>query len=127
MSLEYYRIEAYHIDEIDGDFLGAYVFEGETRKFLLSDLGYSILLNNVLLEKIKEHKIDEALAVILVQHRFIKLKNYQANGIKSYDEIHPVYFMIDLTNRCNMACKYCLRDGDDCATTKTISKYVTIF
>ena len=122
MSLEYYRIEAYHIDKIDGDFLGAYVFEGETRNFLLSDSGYSILLDNILLKQVKEHKIDEALAVILVQHRFIKLKNYQTNGIKSYDKVHPVYFMIDLTNRCNMACKYCLREGDEYTTTKKISK-----
>ena len=47
MSLEYYRIEAYYIDKIDGDFLGAYVFEGETRNFLLSDSGGKTLIQNV--------------------------------------------------------------------------------
>lgn len=122
MSVQYYRIEAYHIEEMNADFLGAYVFTGKNRNFLLNDSGYSVLLDDILTESIRKQDIDDELAIILVQHRFIRLNDYSTEEINLSENIHPVYFMIDLTNRCNMACKYCLRDGEDSLTAKTISE-----
>lgn len=122
MSLKFDRIDAYPLDEIDGNFVGAYVFYGQNRNFLLNREGYSVLLDNELVEKIKNHNIDDELGVILIQHRMIKLRTEQSVLEEPVCDIHPVYFMIDLTNRCNMACKYCLREGEDTLNDKTMSE-----
>ena len=126
MNLNAFRINSYYIEDLNADFLGTYAFKGNNRNFLLSDLGYSVLLDDVLLDSIKNKQINEELAIILIQHRFIKLLNYDntvenISSDQNNNDINPVFFMIDLTNRCNMACKYCLRDGNDTLEPKVIS------
>lgn len=114
-------IEGYYIDEMQAEFTGAYVFEGSYRNFLLNKQGYSILVDNEVLEDVRNKDIRDNLAVTLVQHRFLKLANSEP-CFNEVNDIHPVYFMIDMTNRCNMLCKYCLREGEDSENSKSMSK-----
>lgn len=122
-------IEPFALEEYNALFSGAYVFSGFGRNFLLNKDGYSILLDDELLEEIEKKEIEEALAVVLIQHRFLKLQSNDGPLSKNNserDNIHPVFFMIDLTNRCNMACRYCLRESEDSADSRVLTKDMAI-
>lgn len=119
----FYHINSFRTESVDAEFTGAYVFPGRNRNFLINDQGYSILLDDDLLKDITENTIGEELAVTLIQHRFLRLDDVpEETGKKvSFDGIHPVFFMIDLTNSCNMACKYCLRESEGSENSKILS------
>ena len=122
VDVKHYWIEGFVPDSFPAEFTGAYVFKGNNRNFLLNKQGYSILLDDELLKDVEDHNIGEELAVLLIQHRFLLLDdNENAAEKNSRDDIHPVFFMIDLTNRCNMACKYCLREAEMSENSKTLS------
>ena len=122
VDIKHYWIEGFVPDSFPAEFTGAYVFKGKNRNFLLNKQGYSILLDDELLKDVEDHNIGEELAVLLIQHRFLLLDdNENAAEKNSRDDIHPVFFMIDLTNRCNMACKYCLREAEMSENSKTLS------
>lgn len=116
-----FRIAPYKIEEYDVQFKGAYVFQKNGKNLLLSDDGYMVLLDNELLEQVEGHRPDEALVMLLLQHRFATGKEPEDAAPLQHDAEHPVFFMIDLTNRCNMACRYCLREGDGAIPAKVIS------
>lgn len=94
-------------------FNGAYVFECADRSLLINENGYIILLDNALLSQLKQHCLNEELTMLLIQHRFASMDEVELPIMQTDKRVHPVFFMIDLTNRCNMACRYCLRDGED--------------
>lgn len=136
---EYYWIEDYDMDSVPAHFTGAYVFPGNNRNFLINRNGYSILLDDELLNEVKSRNVGEELAVTLIQYRFLMLEDEEGenagyhkqsddrSGINGkINDIHPVFFMIDLTNRCNMACRYCLREAEDSENRRILSEETAV-
>lgn len=64
------------------------------------------------LDSIESQNIDNELAFFLVQRGLAKYDN--SREISYYCEaIRPEFFLIDLTKKCNLACKYCFREFAD--------------
>lgn len=106
-------IPSFRDESLGITFNGAYVFESDGRNLLINGKGYIILLDDVLLGKLKQRCLNEELAMFLIQHRFASLDEMELPTMQTDMSVHPVFFMIDLTNHCNMACRYCLRDSED--------------
>lgn len=108
-------IKAFEKDNIKFD--GAWVFSNEKRFILLSRLGTSIILDNMLLQQIKNKTISDELAFKLVSHGIARVDN--SPSIERTIAILPKFFIIDLTKRCNLGCIYCFRQIE---RTDSISK-----
>lgn len=98
--------------------------DGE-KAVLVEGSGHIILLDKKYVSLLQAHKIPSAIKGKLMSRNFIK-----DNGISDIDDIScafmakPEFFMIDLTKRCNMHCKYCLRDvslEDESISTETVN------
>lgn len=120
MSLSISKLLPFHIDIFEGDFLGAYAFQLDNKCMLLGLDGSMLLVDADLYNCIKTREIDDELAMVLAQHKLI---SFNSEPISEHEEsVKPVFFMIDLTNRCNMACKYCLREGEDSIKAKVMTQ-----
>lgn len=115
------KIPCFRDDAQGITFNGAYVFSAGGRNMLLNQYGYTAIIDDSLLKQLKKQEITEELAMFLIQHRFVSMDDIEFSVVQTDKTIHPVFFMIDLTNRCNMACKYCLRDGDDSPSAKVMT------
>lgn len=98
-------IEAFKTENIEFD--GAWIFSNNERAFLLSRIGTSIILDNILIEQILRKNISDELAFKLVSHGLARVNN--SPSPKRTDIVLPKFFIIDLTQRCNLACIYCFR------------------
>lgn len=103
-------------------FSGAYVWSYAHRHLLLSGSGHIILLNDRLFESLSDRKPEEELCIKLLQRGFLSFIGQEGTDPQPEDPIRPTFFMIDLTNRCNMSCIYCLRDGDTARKIRIISE-----
>ena len=108
-----FSVPGFRDESLGITFHGAYVFESDDKNLLLNENGYMLLLDDVLLGKLKRQDLSEELTMLLMQHRFASMDEVELSTMQTDMRVHPVFFMIDLTNRCNMACRYCLRDGED--------------
>lgn len=104
------------------EFSGAYAWSYEHRHLLLAENGHMILLNDRLFESLSDRKPEEELCIKLLQRGFASFSGQTDTDIQQEHQIRPTFFMIDLTNRCNMGCIYCLRDGDTARKARTISE-----
>lgn len=125
MSMKIEKIPAYHIDTIDGTMQEITVFSESGRNLLLGKNGNMFLCSDEILDEIKNNVIEDKLFVPLVQHGLLSIGDMNQNSDKDL-EVHPVFFMIDMTNRCNMACKYCLREREDSDKAYSISSEMLI-
>ena len=93
------------------EFLGAYVFSEKGKNCLLASNGCTMFVSDELMKRLKNHKLDDAFMIKLVQHglAYVPGKNLFYSG----KEIEIHYFIIDLTKRCNFDCIYCFRKLDD--------------
>ena len=103
-------------------FRGCYVFSKGEKHLLLGENGNIILINDILYQMLLERNVDDDLWFKLLQRRFAVHKQNPKVMDEPQFQIRPTYFMIDITNRCNMRCKYCLRDGEASLDTKVIDE-----
>lgn len=100
---------------IDNNFFidDIFVFTNKSNgySFLLSRKGCSMIVSKELLENIKEKNIDETLKFKLLQHGLANIKNPSISLSRKKDK--NIYFIIDVTKRCNFNCLYCFRNLND--------------
>lgn len=110
-------------DQIMGvEFSGGYAWSYAHRHLLLSTDGHMILLDDHLFQSLLRQKPEEDLCIKLLQRGFAHFCGQKRSDTRFQDQIRPTFFMIDLTNRCNMNCIYCLRDGDTVRNPRIISE-----
>jgi len=81
-------------------------YNGNTM-LLCRENGATLFITSSIADDIDEGRVNDAISRKLFANGFI-----QDNRMLSCDdscEILPQFFLIDLTNKCNMACAYCLR------------------
>lgn len=106
-----------------------YVYTNEKSGYslLLGENGSIMIIDKYLLEDIKEKKINENFKFKLIQHGLASLKD---NNISISDNVNKnIYFVIDVTKKCNFNCIYCFRDLSDTRviddkTLKDICQYI---
>ncbi len=96
----------FYVDDI-------FVFTNESNKysFLLNKNGCSMVVDEELLDSIKRKNIEENLKFKMLQHGLAKLKNPKISTSKEKNK--NIYFIIDVTKKCNFNCLYCFRNLDD--------------
>ncbi len=128
MDREMEYIDSFYDQPNEAFFHGAFVFATNEKVLLIERGGNIVLLKHELYRQIKRRQIDENLLIKLLQRGFFSLTNgatitnstNAAQFLKS--NISPTFFMVDITNRCNMACHYCLREEAYSNSPKTIRK-----
>lgn len=88
--------------------------------------GHILCTDRTVFEAFAAHEISSGLSRKLKSHCFIQQKTTRCDS--NACPIKPEFFMVDLTNRCNMQCKYCLRDVNhetQSASPKTIADICT--
>lgn len=94
-------------------FSGAHVYYNSDRAFLISQAnGTSMLLDRDLLDELWNHSPSEGLRLKLVQRAFATYANSRPVSLAA-EKACPVFFMIDLTKRCCLDCRYCFRNFED--------------
>lgn len=121
------KIDAFTDHNSTQNFSGAMLFQAGKACMLYAQ-GHCLLLDSELANMIKDGKIPEKLIIPLRSRGFFGSLRYQ--DTKSCQLVRPEFFMIDMTDRCNMKCKYCLRDVQSAgrsiqtATLKEICQYI---
>lgn len=106
MKIKY--IEKYKINE-NYSFIGGYLYTQDNWNLLLNNYyGISIILDNFCIKLILDNNINDDLMFKLYQRGFIIHK--RNNLIIKTDVVRPNFFLINLTNNCNLSCKYCFRN-----------------
>lgn len=97
-------------------------FEFEERVLLLDRQGHILLMKRELCDSIRNQKISDDLLLKLLQRK-LACDMGQTQKCETNDplEIKPMFFMIDLTNKCNMGCRYCLRSIENDPEEDSIS------
>lgn len=124
---KYYYIEK---KEKDGYiFNGCYVFKNLklNKNVIISPSGTNMMIDNILLQKLENLELDEDFILKLVQRGFVDYKNSR-KIINTYNIINPTFFLLDLTEYCNLDCIYCFRNlkGKKMTESKAIEicKYI---
>lgn len=92
---------------------GFYLFESNKSNycFLLNKKGCSIILDKKLVSDILSNNIKEKLKMKLLSHGMAHIKTLNIKIPKELND--DVYFIIDLTKKCNFDCFYCFRNLND--------------
>lgn len=97
-----------------------YLNEGNA--ILIEESGHIIIVDEKYIHELQKHRIPKEIENKLKSRMFIKDNDiYQSETVTCGLEIKPEFFMVDLTKKCNMHCKYCLRNVSDtyeCITSK---------
>ncbi len=94
-------------------FRGAHVYYNKKTALLVSpEHGSTLLIDKELLSKLKSQDISSGLKLKLVQRGLATYRNSRSVNY-SAEKACPVFFMIDLTKRCCLGCRYCFRDLED--------------
>lgn len=126
----YSKIEPYYASKDSFHFYGAFAYVCAHKSFLISDDGHCLMIDESLLNEILSHKVSQGLRRKLISRGFGGNTEKRRFFIDR-NEILPEFIMIDLTNRCNMQCRYCLRNivmGNHMISEKTvhdICNYIT--
>ena len=121
-------IKAYRIKEFTLNKSYYFWIENIDRYFLLGDNGTSIIVDGNLFNSIINKRPSEELKFKLIQHGLAKLKN-ELKETKKGNQLDSIYFIIDITKRCNFKCLYCFRNLNDNREIKSdmlidICKYI---
>lgn len=113
---------------IDGQlsFRGCYAYSKGGKHLLLGETGSMILINDFIYQKILAQELDEDIWFKLLQRRLAVHKEQDSSNQNESILIRPTYFMIDMTSRCNMGCRYCLRDSEKSSEAKVIDREMVI-
>lgn len=121
------KIDAFTDHDSTQNFSGAMLFQVGKRCMLYAQ-GHCLLLDLELANILKNGKIPKKLMLPLQSRGFCGSLPHQ--DTKSCQSVRPEFFMIDMTDRCNMKCKYCLRDVQSAGrsiqtvTLKKICQYI---
>jgi uncharacterized protein len=76
---------------------------------LFEKTGHIIIFDKKYVYELMEHRIPKELEGKLTSRMFIKDESNNVN-YKCGNKAMPEFIMVDLTKKCNMHCRYCLRD-----------------
>ncbi len=87
-------------------FQGGMLFRSGGRCLLHGRDGHIVLMEGALADQLLDREIPGRL------YRALRSRGFLGNDMADSPcpAVRPEFFMIDLTSRCNMACRYCLRD-----------------
>lgn len=126
MELKQGYLEKFESSDGQLSFCGCYAFSKGKKHLLLGENGNIILINDTIYRKILDNELDEEIWFKLLQRRLAVHKEQDSPSQEESILIRPTYFMIDMTNRCNMGCRYCLRDNKSSLEVKVIDKEMVI-
>jgi len=106
------RIKKFTVDD-NIIFNDLYVFTNENNNYsyLLGKNGCSMIVDSHLLNDLKNHDINEDFQFKLLGHGLLELKNPVIKLTECDD--NNIYFVIDVTKKCNFDCLYCFRNLND--------------
>lgn len=114
------KIDSYEIS--DFKFLGCNCFISSENSYILNRItGTSMILSNELLEKIKYKNLDDNLKFKLIQKGFATITNSNKIQVELKKLNLPNSFLIELTKKCNLHCRYCFKDFDLAENNQDIS------
>ncbi len=116
------KLEKYVDEENNIFYENCKAFTNGEKYFLMNELGYSMLIDSELFHMLEQKKVSNDLGSKLLQHRLAKFENINKDNRCIEYKNHPEFFMIDLTNCCNLNCIYCFRDINNPEKYKTISE-----
>lgn len=95
-------------------FNGAHLFSVGERAVLISGRqGTSLWLSTDMAEQLRERRAPgEGFRLKLLQSAMASYRRSREPIVRD-EEVSPVFFMVDLTKRCCLACRYCFRDFAD--------------
>ena len=129
MRIEY--IQSFQIDK-NVTFTGAMVAIEGTKAFMIQKCGYILLTDITVINVLQCKTVPEYLYRILKSRKFLISSNIKESKEKEI-EVRPEFFMIDMTNKCNLRCNYCLRNleqEENCISTeklRDIGKFITTY
>lgn len=109
-------MEKFHLDyfknkDFDFEFFGCDVYSDNNLNFLINRTnGSTLLIKNDILDALKNlntKDLNENLKIKLIQRGFANYKNTNLDYTKFETEYKPKHFCIELTQYCNLRCKYC--------------------
>lgn len=120
-ELLFKRINPYEISNFN--FLGCDCFSGCENSYILNRAsGTSMIISNNLLEKISCADLDENIKFKLIQKGFASVPNSNEIQTEFKEDFDlPRSFLIELTKKCNLHCKYCFKDFDLAKNSQDIS------
>lgn len=122
------KIESFFDENTRLYFYGSSVYISESNAALFNGNGYMLLADSTLISSLYQKKIPLPLIRPFKSRKFAGDQEFILRNCDC--DIHPEFFMVDLTNRCNMRCKYCLRNVSSSDRTickerlKSICKYI---
>lgn len=112
--MEKTRLEYFKSKDSDFEFLGCDVYSSNDLSFLINrNNGSTILVKKDILKDLNKKELSENLKFKLIQRGFANFKNINADYTKFENKYQPKHFCIELTQNCNLRCKYCFRDFED--------------
>ena len=91
-----------------------WLFRNEKKCLFLNRSGHILITDMELGLQVINNNCTEDLLLKLLQRGFAtEMAEERSDEETEADDIRPMFFMIDMTNRCNMSCKYCLREIND--------------
>ena len=91
-----------------------WLFRNEKKCLFLNRSGHILITDMELGLQVINNNCTEDLLLKLLQRGFAaEMDEERSDEETETDDIRPMFFMIDMTNRCNMSCKYCLREIND--------------
>lgn len=122
--MKFEKIEPYYIEDIDFKFNGAFCFSINNKNLFIEKTGHILITDNYVADCIRNKEISDDVGIKLIQRDFASISENEAFCENIEQKICPTFFMIDLTKKCNMRCKYCLReeyaDKEDSSITDEI-------
>lgn len=104
-------------------FSGAYIFPYKERNLILGNNGNIILLDDAIFDTLLDKDPKTMLWFKLMQRGLAIHKQRLPNEEKEHEtKIMPAFFMIDMTNKCNIGCRYCLRETWNSESPRTLSR-----
>jgi uncharacterized protein len=102
-------IPKYSTDANGSVFQTTNVFDFDSDHVLINGkLGTLLVCNNTILNEIKSKQLSDDLKFKLIQRGFITHNN--SNHFSTHPQILPKFFIIDVTQACNLRCSYCFRN-----------------
>ena len=105
-------------------FGGAWFFSlNKQHLFMLSKIGTSMLIDQNVASLIQQHLLNDELSFKLISRGFATVTH--AHPLKNTRTIRPTFFIVDLTQNCNLHCRYCFREQtkrNESASTNEILK-----
>lgn len=99
-----------------------WLFSNEEKCLFLNRLGHILITDKELGLQVINNNCSEDLLLKLLQRGFAcELSEENLEAETETEEIRPMFFMVDLTNLCNMSCKYCLREINNKSYEESIS------